>query len=165
VAIDLARTRPLGAGPVFRPPPVGNRAVALGAPVGSLRCSPSPSSSYGAHIELFGNDRGIAVPAGIGIAPPQRRHGAVVTGGRCVYPLRTVDPTVGQLFELWGLRLSGATLGALRASPRGGVVAFVNGRRWAGDPRGIPLSRHAQIVLELGPLVEPHPAYTFPPAL
>src|SRR5947208_2000007 len=150
VAIDLTRTRPLGAGPMFRPPPIGNRAVALGAPVGSLRCRPSPRSSYGAHIELFGNDRGIAVPAGIGIAPPQRRQGAMVTGGRCLYPLRTVDPTgvvlvdeavpaptVGQLFELWGLRLSGATLGALRAPPRGGVVAFVNGRRWAGAPRGI----------------------------
>src|SRR5437660_4016503 len=93
IAIDLARTRPLGTGAEFRPPPVANPAVAAAAPVGRLRCGPAPRSSYGAHIELFALGRGIALPAGIGIAPPQRRAGAVVTGGRCAYPLRTVDPT------------------------------------------------------------------------
>ena len=135
-------------------------------------------SSYGAHIELFALDRGIAVPAGIGIAPPQQRSGPVVTGGRCAYPLRTVDPTgvvevapathaptVGELFELWGQPLSALQLGRIRSASGQRVVAFVNGRRWQGSPRRIPLSRHAQIVLELGGFVEPHPAYTFPPSL
>ena len=178
VALDLSRTRPLGPGPAFRPSPMGNRAVAAGAPVGSLRCGPEPRSSYGAHVELFAHDHGIAVPAGIGIAPPQRRAGAMVSGGRCAYPLRTTDPTgvvevdsavvrvptVGQLFDLWGQRLSADRIGALRSSG-GAVVAFVNGRRWPGDPRRIPLRRHVQIVLELGPFVEPHPSYTFPPTL
>lgn len=179
VATDLARTRPLGSGPAFRPPALGNHAVAIGAPVGSLRCGAQPRSVYGAHIELFAGDRGVAVPAGIGIAPPQRRSGAIVTGGRCYYPLRTVDPTgvvvvdsaarrapsVGELFELWGQTLSAARLGAMKASSSTGVVAFVSGRRWSGDPRRIPLLRHAQIVLELGPFVEPHPAYLFPAGL
>ena len=45
------------------------------------------------------------------------------------------------------------------------VVAFVDGRRWNGDPRAIPLRRHAQIELELGPLVPPHAAYLFPGSL
>jgi hypothetical protein len=178
VAIDLARTRPLGLGTVFRPPAVGNRSVATGARVGALRCGPEPRRSYGAHLELFGENRGFAVPAGIGIAPPHRRDGALVTGGRCVYPLRTVDPTgvvevdatapvptVGQLFELWGQPLSASRLGAIKARAGSAVVAFVNGRRWRGDPRMIPLRRHAQIVLELGTFVEPHPAYLFPPSL
>jgi hypothetical protein len=179
MAIDLARTRPLGSGPEFRPPPVGNPAVALGAPVGRLRCGPGPHSSYGAHIELFALNRGIAVPAGIGVAPPQHRAGAVVTGGRCAYPLRTVDPTgvvevdstiarapsVGELFELWGQPLSYDRLGRIAAPPGASVAAFVDGHRWSGDPRAIPLRRHVQIVLELGPPVEPHPSYTFPPTL
>ena len=179
VAIDLARTRPLGDGPSFRPPPLGNPAVSAGAPVGSLRCGAAPRGAYGAHVELFAYDHGIAVPAGIGIAPPQRREGAVVSGGSCEYPLRTTDPTgvvevasgagpvptVGELFDLWGQPLSAGRLGAVRAMSGDTVVAFVNGRRWGGDPRRIPLRRHAQIVLELGPFVEPHPVYGFPPSL
>jgi hypothetical protein len=178
VAIDLARTRPLGVGTVFRPPAIGNRAVASGAPVGPLRCGPEPRRSYGAHVELFGENRGFAVPAGIGIAPPHRWDGAVVTAGRCVYPLRTVDPTgvveidasgpvptVGQLFALWGQPLSASRLGAIKARAGRVVVAFVDGRKWSGDPRLIPLRRHAQIVLELGTFVEPHPTYLFPPSL
>jgi hypothetical protein len=122
----------------------------------------------------------VVVPAGIGIAAPQRRQGAVVTGGRCVYPLRTTDPTgvvevdarglagvptVGLLFALWGEPLSARRLAGFEARGRAGVVAFVDGRRWGGDPRAVPLRRHAQIVLELGAFVPPHPRYTFPPGL
>jgi hypothetical protein len=180
MAVDLAQTRPLGAGPAFRLGALGNRAVVDGAAVGALRCGAVSSGAYGAHVELFARDRGVAVPAGIGIAPPQRRQGATVTGGRCTYPVRTSDPTgvvevtrrrgsgaptVGQLFQIWGQPLSTRRLAGFRAVGRPGVVAFVDGRRWRGDPRGIPLRRHAQIVLELGALVAPHPAYLFPPGL
>jgi hypothetical protein len=99
-----------------------------------------------------------------------------VVGGRCHYRLHTVDPTgvvrvtraqagpaptVGDLFVLWGQPL---TLGRL-AGFRGPVKAFVGGRRWAGDPRTIPLRRHAQIVLELDARVKPHPFYLFPRGL
>ncbi len=178
--MDLARTRPAGLGPAFRPAPIGNPAVAAGAPVGPLRCRHADGRLYGAHIELFARSRGVVVPAGIGIAPPQRRRGAFVVGGRCSYPLRTAEPTgvvevdpaavpaaptVGELFALWGQPLSGRRLGPFRAAPGASVVAFLDGRRWRGDPRAIPLRRHAQVVIELGPLVEPHATYTFPPSL
>jgi hypothetical protein len=180
MAVDLARTRPLGTGSAFRPAAIGNPLAVGGAPVAGLRCSTPSGRSYGTHIELFASDRGIAVPAGIGIAPPQRRHGAVVVGGRCSYPLRTTDPTgvievdrpglageptVGKLFQIWGQPLSPRRLASFRAEAGAGVVAFVDGRPWRRDPRAIPLRRHAQIVLELGPRVTPHPSYTFPPGL
>jgi hypothetical protein len=180
LTIDLARTRPPGQGPSFRPGPIHNPAVAAAAPVGSLRCSRARGYLFGAHIELFARDRGLIVPAGIGIAPPQRRRGAYVLGGRCAYPLRTVEPTgvvevdaaragaapsVGELFALWGQALSPRQLAGFPAGPGESVAAFVDGRRWRGDPAAIPLRRHAQIVLELGPFVEPHPAYTFAPGL
>jgi hypothetical protein len=180
MALDLASTRPLGAGPAFRPGALDNPAVIDGAAVGALRCGTVSGAAYGAHIELFARDRGVAVPAGIGIAPPQLRQGAIVTGGRCTYPVRTTDPTgvvrvdprgvprtptVGQLFAIWGEPLSTRRMAGFKASGRPGVVAFVDGRRWHGDPRAIPLRRHAQIVLELGAFVAPHPAYLFPPGL
>jgi hypothetical protein len=162
-------------GPAFRPPPVMVSNVALGAPVGSLHCVAQRGVSYGAHIELFADNRGVVVPAGIGIAEPKRR-GVYVLGGRCAYPLRTVDPTgvieidrtgggpsptVGELFTLWGQALSRSRM----AGFAGAVVAFVDGRRWAGDPRSIPLGRHTQVVLELGAFVAPHRSYLFPPGL
>jgi hypothetical protein len=176
LSLDLAQTRPAGLGPAFRPRPVMESNVALGAPVGSLRCVAQRGVSYGAHIELFADNRGVVVPAGIGIAEPQRRRGVFVVGGRCAYPLRTVDPTgvveidrtdgssppsVGELFTLWGQPLSRSRM----AGFAGSVAAFVDGRRWTGDPRSIPLARHTQVVLELGPFVAPHRSYLFPPGL
>jgi hypothetical protein len=180
LTIDLQRTRPAGLGRAFRPPAIGNASVVAGAPVGGMRCGRAAASPYGAHIELFALGRGIVVPAGIGIAPPERRAGPFVVGGRCVYALRTtaptgvvdVDPaawtrppTVGELFELWGQPLSRWRLGSFVTPGRTPVVAFVDGRRWAADPRAIPLRRHAQIELELGQQLPPHPAYLFPAGL
>ena len=46
-----------------------------------------------------------------------------------------------------------------------GSPRVLDGRRWHGDPAKIPLVRHAQIVLELGGYVRPHPRYLFPKAL
>jgi hypothetical protein len=96
-----------------------------------------------------------------------------VSGGRCSYPLRTREPTgvvevehagsyvLGDLFDLWGQPLARDRL----AGFRGPVSAFVAGRPWRGDPRAIPLTRHAQIVLETGGYVPPHTDYRFPPGL
>ena len=45
------------------------------------------------HLELFARGLVLLVPAGIGVAPPVERDGAYVLGGRCLYPLRTREPT------------------------------------------------------------------------
>ena len=39
--------------------------------------------------------------------------------------------------------------------------AYVNGRRWAGALAAVPLRRHAEIVLEVGPFVRPHSTFLF----
>ncbi len=70
-------------------------------------------------------------------------------------------PTLGALFAIWGQPLSDTRV----ASFGGRVGAFVGGRRWRGDPRSIPLERHAEIVLEVDGYIPPHPKYTFPPGL
>jgi hypothetical protein len=175
LSLDLAHTRPAGTGPAFRPPPMGHEKPTAGAPIDSLFCGRRRTISYGAHIELFAEDRGVVVPAGIGVMAPQHR-GPFVVGGRCLYPLRTLDPTgviqvdrpglsgtptVGEFFAVWGEPLTRKRL----ASFAGAVVGFVNGHRWPGDPGAIPLRRHTQVVLELGAFVLPHGFYTFPPGL
>ncbi len=175
LALDLAMTRPIGLGPAFRPGPLGNPTVAAGESIGRWRCAGRGAGQYGAHIELFAQNHEVQVPGGIGVALPQRRQGVFVRGGRCLYGLRTLDPTgvvvisagahpapsLGELFRLWGQPLSRTRL----AGFRGPVHAFVGGRRWRGDPTGIPLARHAQIVVEVGPAIPPHRAYLFPAGL
>ena len=101
------------------------------------------------------------MPAGIGIAR-----------GGCVYPVRTLTPTgivevarsprltLGDLFRIWGRRLGLRSLLSFdSASP---VRAYVGGKRFEGSPAEIPLTAGAQIVVELGAYVPPHPTFLFP---
>ena len=160
------RPWPIGAGPGFRPPAPAYD----GRPVAGLRCRRG-GEVYGAHIELFIRRQVLLVPAGIGVARPWREHLGRLTPGGCTYPARTLEPTgvielrrpltLGAFFRLWGQSLGPRLL----AGFRGPVAAFVGGKRWLGDPRRIRLTRHAQVVLELGGYVPPHPRYLFPPGL
>ncbi len=131
----------------------------------------------GAHVELFAGSHVILVPAGIGIAPPRATAGAYVSGGRCSYALRTTEPTgvieivpgtratLGDLFDVWGASLSARELAGFRAPLGARVRVYVAGLRRVGDPRLIRLTRHAQIVLELGAFIPPHRTYRFAPGL
>ncbi len=123
------------------------------------------------HVELFANRRVVPIPAGIGVARPFTRRGADVRPRGCVYPLRTTTPTgivrvgartatVGQLFGIWGQTLGPKRL--LSFATRSGVRTFVNGRERRGNPRSIPLTPRAQVVLEIGGYVPPHVSYLFP---
>ncbi len=162
----------IGRGPRYRVRPV-SPAVARRATVLGLRCAHTRGRVYAVHLELYARRLVLPVPAGIGVAPPQRREGVYVLGGPCSYPLATFEPTgvvvvdpgpvndLRTLFAIWGEPLSRAAL----ASFRGPVLAFLGGRRWRGAPGTIPLRRHAEIVLEVDGSVAPHPSYRFPPGL
>jgi hypothetical protein len=149
---------PIGVGPAFHPPAL-SRQVAAAAPVGRFRCDES-GPRFGVHLELFAGGRVVVVPAGIGVAPPWRRDGAYVRSGHCSYAARTREPTgvielsrpglrLADLFAIWGQKL-----GRFRR-------AYVGGRRWPGPLAEIPLRRHAEIVLEVGPFVPPHTSFLF----
>jgi hypothetical protein len=167
----------IGRGPGFELGPAGPEA-AHARPVAGMRCERGRHGDhYGVHLEIFARGLDVVIPAGIGIAPPRRRDGAYVRGGRCEYPVRTYEPTglieidsgrratLGQFFELWGQPLDGKRLLGFRASRRGAVLAYVNGQRWTGDPRAIPLAQHAAIVLEVRGYFPPTRRYLFPHGL
>ena len=166
VAFAAIVPTPIGVGPRYHPP-AGAHAVA------GLRCSAHSVDRVGVHVELFANRRVVLVPPGIGIAGPVvRRHGRVV-GGRCSFPLRTREPTgtvelargarltLGEFFAVWGQPLTRGRLLAFR----GRVRAYMNGRARGGNPRRIALAPHANVVLEVGGHVPPHPGYLFPGGL
>ena len=147
---------PIGVGPRYHPT-ASSSAVPAGRPIGKLRCV--GGARFAVHLELFARREVVIVPPRIGIA----RSG-------CSYPLRTTTPTgvvdvatagrftVGDLFAVWGRRLGPSAL----LSFRGRVSVFVNGRLRRGDPRSVVLTRHAEVVLEVGGYVTPHPGYVFP---
>lgn len=166
------RPVPIGRGHGYRVPALGT-AASRRATIAGLRCRKRHGRPYAIHLELFARRLVVPVPAGIGVAPPQRRRGAYVLGGVCTYAIRTFEPTgvvvldadrvrpLGDLFAIWGQSISERHL----AGFSGPVLAFVDGRRWTGAPKDIPLRRHAEIVLEVGGYVAPHPRYRFPPGL
>ena len=123
-----------------------------------LACEHGDGARQLAHVELFARRRVLLLPKGIG------------AGRECAYPVRTTSPTgvvdylpaaqptLGDLFDVWGQPLTAAGF----AGFRGAVSAWVGGRRWHGNPRAIPLRRHAEIVVEVGGYIPPHRFFLFP---
>jgi hypothetical protein len=163
---------PIGAGPAFHPPALSPSVVARRQVVG-LRCEKSGGRRFGVHVELFARRRVVIVPAGIGIAPPWRNEQPQVVSGACSYPARTTTPTgvvevaagrrllLAHLFAVWGQPLGARRLAGFGGRGEQRVRAYVGGNRWHGDVRAIPLRRHAEIVLELGPYIPPHVTFMF----
>jgi hypothetical protein len=162
----LREARPIGRGPRFQP---GIHGPVLGP------CRRAPGARVGVHLELFAANRVVIIPAGIGTLAPRTYSAGRISSARCYGDLVTLDPTglvlvrpgrrltVGSLFRSWGQPLSPTRLASFPAPAGTQVAVFVDGRRQEGSPGGVPLARHAEIVLEVGPHVPPHPSYTFPP--
>jgi hypothetical protein len=162
----VAQARPIGRGASFQPP-------ATGPLIG--RCRHELGSRFGVHVELFAANRVVLVPAGIGTRPPRGFSAGRISRARCYGDLVTLEPTgvvlvrpgarlvLSDLFRAWGQSLSPSRLASFPGAAGTRVVVFVDGHRRRGSPGGVPLARHAEIVLEVGPHVPPHASYTFPP--
>ena len=142
----LRGLRPIGAGARFHPAPTGR-------PTGG--CGTTPGARE-AHIELFGANRVVLIPAGVG----HRGHcygDAVTTDPTGIVHYRA-GATLADVFRAWGQPFSTTRL----ASFRGAVRYYLAGRRVDAVPA---LTEHAEIVLEVGPYVPPHTTFSFPAGL
>jgi hypothetical protein len=126
-----------------------------------------------AHLDIFVRGRPVRVPAGIGIDisdPGVQRarlpDGSMAFGGirecakRCISPLHTHDDTgilhtesqinhpnrLGQFFTEWRVRLTRSCVGGYCR----GMRVFVNGKRFAGDPRAVTLTDRKEIAIVVG---------------
>jgi hypothetical protein len=162
----LSEARPIGVGPRFHP-------LVSGQVSGS--CQPALGPRDGVHVEVFAANRVLLLPAGIGTRPPRTALNGRITAARCYGALVTLDPTgvvlvrpgarltLGTLFGSWGEPLSRTRLASFTAAAGSEVTVFVDGKPWPGAPAAVLLTRHAEIVLEVGPHVPPHSSYAFPP--
>lgn len=124
------------------------------------------------HLAIFYNGKQMQVPEFIGFAPS--------LAGGCLYWIHTHDAsgiihieapdinppqggpyTLAMLFDIWGVPLQRDNVAGLK----GPVTAYVNGARYDGDLRAIPINAHQQIVLEIGTPLVPPPNYAFPPGV
>lgn len=138
---------------------------ALPTPVDGILCQPARQLAYQlyAHLTVYVHGHERAVPGGIGMFLPkavQSSAGSYFTASECYYWLHTSTQdgvilaespvrwqfTLGELFAVWGQPLSSRQV----ATTRGKVTAIVNGHRWHGSPRAIPLREHSSIELAVG---------------
>jgi hypothetical protein len=139
---------------------------ATGSTVDGIKCESSEQLAYHihAHLAIFVNGEQRLVPAGVGIYD-----------GTCIYWLHTHDDsgilhvespdsrvfTLGNFFAVWQQPLSATQVGPAK----GPVTAWVDGKRFTGDPAKIQLTLHAVIQLDVGtPSPAPKP-FTFPDGL
>jgi hypothetical protein len=167
-------------------PPAASRPFASGAAgasgrtIDGIRCETDERVLFHvhAHLAIFVDGRPRTVPAGIGIAPPRSEQrtpdGAFVSGGSCFYWLHSHTDdgvihiesprrrayTLGDYFDIWKQPLGRGRIGAAR----GPVHAYVDGKRYAGDPRRIELVSHRLIQLDVGRIVAPR-GFVFAPGL
>ena len=159
----LAGLRTVGRGKRFLPPATG---PVLGG------CRPRLGRRAESHVELFAANHVVLIAAGVGTRAPRHLEDARVVKARCFGLVVTLDPTgivyvragavatIGELFRSWGEPLSGTRIASFRGRQ---VTVYVGGRIERIAPAAVPLTPGAEIVLEVGPHVPPHRAFTFPP--
>jgi hypothetical protein len=129
-----------------------------------------------AHLDVYVNGKPVLVPAGLGIDTTNpgvhlfNTNGMPAYGGinppcdtPCISPLHTHDVTgilhtesatrkyntLGQAFIEWNVPLS-PTCVSTYCQPKTSMAVYVNGAKFTGDPRTIPLSNFQQITVVIG---------------
>lgn len=127
------------------------------------------------HLDVFVNGKRVKVPAGIGINihDPAVHSGKLPDGSTayggiqrckkpCISPLHThadlgllhtetstpKPNRLGELFTEWGVRLDRHCVGGY-CKPDS-IAVYVNGGRYSGNPRDIPLADHTEIAIVVG---------------
>jgi hypothetical protein len=149
-------------GPPPWPPELADlreRLQKIGLPV-----QPSMAANLHHHdlLHIFVHGKPVTVPQSIGINPSAgfltSLHTHDDSGIIHVESPTVHDFTLGEFFDVWGVRLMPTCIGGLCNSGENRLRAYVNGKPWTGDPRAIPLKQHEDIVLTYGTKQEePHP--------
>jgi len=146
--------------------------AATGDTVQGVQCDASEQVVYHIHTHLAVYVNGALRPIspGIGIVEPvaqQTANGAFYSASKCYYWLHVhaqdgvihiESPTksaytLGQFFAIWGQPLTRTRVGPAS----GTLTVYVNGKRYTGDPTGIPLGSREDIQISVGTAVPPQP--------
>jgi len=137
-----------------------------GQPVAGMSCDAMEGSRVHIHQHLIILDHGKEVPIPPNVGQPAEK--------RCIYWVHTHTPdgvihieapqfrafTLGDFYAVWGEQLSRTRAASATAAKGQTLRVWVNGSRYTGDPRAIPLAAHADIVIEAGPPFPKPPRFT-----
>jgi hypothetical protein len=153
-------------------PPLGSTNTTIqGQTIDGIQCNRLDQLAYQAyaHLQVYFHGHPRALPGAIGLVDPKSSDTGTTTTyrqGLCTYWVATTAAdgiiavrsplpsgyTLGDLFAVWGEPLGSGQVVDLH----GPVTAWVNGRRWPGNPRTVPLREHEAIELAVGGPVPPH---------
>ncbi len=152
------------------PPGLTTRLAAAGLPALSAE---GTALHIHQHLDIYVNGSPVAVPAGIGIdeaagsISPIHTHDD--TGVIHVESPTVQTFTLGQFFDVWGVRLSATCLGGYCAAGDQQLSVYVNGTKVTGDPRAVTLESHQEILVAFGTAAQlPSPipsSFDFPAGL
>jgi hypothetical protein len=110
------------------------------------------------HLDIYVDGKKVQVPPDIGIGTtflsPLHTHDPAVTTTSDSATIHVESPTqktytLGEFFDVWGVRLTSTCLGSYCTGGGKSLQAYVNGKLMT-DPRAIPLKEHEEIVLAYG---------------
>lgn len=153
------------------PAPAGQQVLA-GIQAANLRYNATETfgEHYHAHLDIIANGTPVAVPAGIGnsnattgpVIAEIHNHPDVPGILHIEAPDKTRRYVLGQFFVEWGIKLDATHLGSFTDGNGKTLVAYVNGKKFTGNPAQIELLEHREIALVFGtPDQQKNPPSTF----
>jgi hypothetical protein len=137
-----------------------------GETVGGISCDAQEGQRMHIHqhLVIFDHGKPIAIPRNVG--QPATRP--------CIYWLHTHTPdgiihieapkdrsfTLSDFFLVWGQPLSKTAAATANVAAKESMKVWVDGKPYTGNVRTIPLTAHADIVIEVGPPFVPPPRFT-----
>jgi len=163
----------LQAGPAPWPPEVQHlrdRLQTLGLPA---QASMAETLHIHAHLDVYVNGQTVEVPQNVGIDQAEgfltSIHTHDATGIIHIESPTQRTFTLGEFFDVWGVRFTASCLGGYCDSGDKTLTVFVDGKPVTGDPRAVQLTAHEEIVVAYGtPGQLPNPvpsSYQFPSGL
>lgn len=128
-----------------------------GRTVGGISCDAAEGQRIHIHQHLLILDHGKTVDIPPNVGQP--------AGKRCIYWLHTHTPdgfihveaplersfTLGDFFTVWGQPLNKAGVAGAQLAKGESMKVWLNGEAFKGEPGTIPLTAHADIVIQVGP--------------
>jgi hypothetical protein len=138
--------------------------VPTGQPVDGIHCDSMEGNvlHIHQHLAIYDHGKPVGVPEDVG-RPLM---------GNCFYWLHTHTPdgiihvesptfrsyTLAQFFAVWGQPLTRTNVAGALLRPGEKITVWVDGLRYAGDPRAIELTQHLDVVIDVGrPAPKPAP--------
>jgi hypothetical protein len=144
-----------------------DRLQTLGLPA---QASMAETIHFHAHLDLYVNGQAVEVPQNIGINEAEGFLTSVHTHDRTGI-IHIESPTegtftLGEFFDVWGVRFTASCVGGSCNSGDKALKVFMNGVQVTQDPRAVQLSAHEEVVVAYGtPAQLPSPvpsSYQFP---